>query len=129
MFWGISRRFQAALEHALKAFMCPSATDWQRQNTCKAANSTPPGIGSSRNTWRLGSVPTGVVWGHLSSYGLRGAQRQFFGSLFAHSAAPWIGHNGPNSKRSELEMPDMRNCVRRSELELRGPKNSFNIDP
>eukprot|EP00969_Alexandrium_andersonii_P002437 105922-Alexandrium_andersonii.AAC.1 len=28
-----------------------------------------------------------------------------------------------SSKRSELELPNMSNCFRRSELELRGPRN------
>eukprot|EP00969_Alexandrium_andersonii_P347672 15371818-Alexandrium_andersonii.AAC.1 len=33
----------------------------------------------------------------------------------------------PHGKRSELEVPNMRSRFRRSEIELRGPRNGLNI--
>eukprot|EP00969_Alexandrium_andersonii_P092074 4064512-Alexandrium_andersonii.AAC.1 len=43
---------------------------------------------------------------------------------FAHMPALTL-----NSKRSEVELPNMQNCCKRSELELRGPRIGLKIGP
>eukprot|EP00969_Alexandrium_andersonii_P193625 8552255-Alexandrium_andersonii.AAC.1 len=43
----------------------------------------------------------------------------------SHKLPAWTS----NSNRSEIELPNMQHCVRRSELELRGPTNSLKMNP